>query len=225
MFRRLLLTLVSAIALLTLIRPAHAEPAGKIKLPPGFRAELVYTVPLEAQGSWVSLTVDDKGRLLASDEGGAIYRIEPAPIGADAGKTKVDVMSVSVGKAHGLLFHKGALYVIQNGKIGSFASGLYRLKDTNNDDKFDHIEQLRVFDVEGEHGPHAVVLSPDGEHLYICAGNSRGSRCIAARWFRRIGVKTSCCRASPIREGMACRLKPPAPGSLAPIWTATISSW
>jgi putative heme-binding domain-containing protein len=159
------------VAALNADRLVHAEPAGEIMLPPGFRAELVYTVPLETQGSWVSMTIDDKGRLLAGDQNGGIFRIEPSPLGADAARTKVEPLNVSVGMAQGLLFHKGQLYVMQNGRVGNFSTGLYRLKDSNNDDQFDHMEQLRVFEKEGEHGPHAVVLGPDGKHLYLCAGN------------------------------------------------------
>jgi len=168
---RILAVLVVILSLAAKAAPAFAQAAGKIHVPPGFRAELVYAVPLETQGSWVSLTTDDRGRLIASDQNGAIYRVEPAPLGQEAARTKVERLNLSVGMAHGLLFHRGELYVIQNGKIGSFGSGLYRLKDTNKDDQFDHIEQLRVFNGEGEHGPHAVALSPDGKHLYICAGN------------------------------------------------------
>ena len=47
---------------------AYAEAAGKITLPPGFKAELVYEVPAETEGSWVANTPDDKGRLIASDQ-------------------------------------------------------------------------------------------------------------------------------------------------------------
>jgi len=151
--------------------PVFAEAAGEIKLPPGFKAELVYIVPIDRQGSWVSLTTDDRGRLIAGDQAGALYRIEPSAIGEDASKTKVERLNVTIGMAQGLLFHKGQLYVMQNGRVGSFGTGLYRLKDANGDDQFDHVEQLRVFSGEGEHGPHAVVLSPDGKHLYICCGN------------------------------------------------------
>ena len=46
-------------------------------------------------------------------------------------------------------------------------SGLYRLQDTNGDDQFDKITFLKRFDGEGEHGPHSIVLSPDGKSLYI----------------------------------------------------------
>ena len=171
-YRRIqrLLALAAAIAVAS-PREATAAAAGEIKLPLGFRAELVYAVPLDKQGSWVSLTVDDRGRLIASDENGALYRLQPAPLGADAALTKVEQLRIQVGFAQGLLFHNGQLYVMLNGQIGSFASGLYRLSDANKDDQFDRIEQLRVFNGKGEHGPHAIVLGPDGKSLYICAGN------------------------------------------------------
>jgi len=50
------------------VKPDKAviEAAGKINLPPGFKAELVHEVPAETEGSWVALTPDDKGRLIAS---------------------------------------------------------------------------------------------------------------------------------------------------------------
>ena len=35
----------------------------------------------------------------------------------------------------------------------------------------DKIETLQTFDAGGEHGPHSIVLSPDGEQLYFIAGN------------------------------------------------------
>src|SRR5690606_33583021 len=111
-----------------------AEAAGKITLPPGFKAELVYEVPAEAEGSWVAITPDDKGRLIASDQYGLMYRITPSPIGSDPSKTKVEKLNVQLGMAQGLLFHKGQLYVVLNGELGSFTSGLYRLTDTNKDD-------------------------------------------------------------------------------------------
>ena len=44
--------------------------------PPGFAVELLYTVPKADQGSWVAITVDPKGRVLASDQYGGLYRID-----------------------------------------------------------------------------------------------------------------------------------------------------
>jgi putative heme-binding domain-containing protein len=166
---------------------ARGEAAGKITLPPGFKAELVHEVPAEMEGSWVALTPDDKGRLIASDQHGALFRITPSPIGADPSKTKVEKLTIPLGMAQGLLFHKGQLYVVVNGQMGSFTSGLYRLSDMNKDDQFDRIEQLRVFGGEGEHGPHGVVLGPDGNSLYVVCGNHTApplfsSSAVPPRW-------------------------------------------
>src|SRR5262245_33475182 len=53
--------------------PAKAAPpqvdagAAELKPLPGFRAEVVYRVP-RSQGSWVCLTADPRGRLVASDQ-------------------------------------------------------------------------------------------------------------------------------------------------------------
>jgi putative heme-binding domain-containing protein len=165
---------VAALLPVAAAKPAFAAPAGDLKLPPGFRAEVVYTVPLATQGSWVCLAVDDRGRLLASDQNGSLYRIEPSPLGEPESKTRVEPIPMNVGRAQGLQFANGKLYLVQNGAIGAFSSGLYRLSDSDGDDRFDRYEQLRVFQGEGEHGPHAVVLGPDRKSLYLVCGNYTG---------------------------------------------------
>ena len=43
-------------------------------LPAGFVAEEIYEVPNADQGSWICLTVDDRGRLIASDQKRSLYR-------------------------------------------------------------------------------------------------------------------------------------------------------
>ena len=47
---------------------ANATPPSAIQVPAGFKVDLLYTVPKETQGSWVALTIDHKGRLLAGDQ-------------------------------------------------------------------------------------------------------------------------------------------------------------
>ena len=49
---------------------------------PGFTAELLYMVPKEEQGSWVALTADPKGRIIACDQYGGLYRVSVPPPGA-----------------------------------------------------------------------------------------------------------------------------------------------
>src|SRR5262249_55557454 len=52
-----------------------ATPIELIKVKKDFKVELLYSVPKDKQGSWVSLCVDPKGRLIASDQYGKLYRI------------------------------------------------------------------------------------------------------------------------------------------------------
>ncbi|MBX3443650.1 MAG: c-type cytochrome [Planctomyces sp.] len=152
---------------------SEATPVERISLLPGFQAELLYSVPGEEQGSWVSLCVDDKGRLITSDQYGKLYRITVSPPGTEPAETKVEpIDSVRIGAAQGLLYAFDSLYVVVNGggREGP-GSGLYRVRDTNGDDQFDEVTLLRAFRGGNEHGPHAVILSPDKQSLYICAGN------------------------------------------------------
>jgi hypothetical protein len=58
---------------------ATATAASDIQVAPGFKVELLYAVPKADQGSWVALTVDPKGRIIASDQYGGLYRINVPP--------------------------------------------------------------------------------------------------------------------------------------------------
>src|ERR1700723_2672526 len=60
----------------------EATPVEAIQSLPGFKVERLYSVPASKEGSWVSMTVDDKGRLIASDQYGSLYRITAPPIGS-----------------------------------------------------------------------------------------------------------------------------------------------
>ncbi len=155
-------------------RPAPktvSAPAARIKAPKGFQVDLIYSVPQATQGSWVNMTVDPKGRLIASDQYGKLYRVSLPPIGANDGTVGVEPIDVPIGEAHGLLWAFDSLYVVVN-RGRRYNSGLYRVTDTNNDDRLDKVELLRKLDGGGEHGPHAVILAPDGKSLYVVAGNA-----------------------------------------------------
>ncbi|MBX2896031.1 MAG: c-type cytochrome [Cyclobacteriaceae bacterium] len=161
----------------------------KLKLPPGFKAEHLYSPEEHEQGSWVAMTFDNKGRMLTSDQYGAIYRIELPAVG-DTTKVKVEkliigseadrsadttTLKIGMGFAQGLLYAFNSLYVMVNhnsDKNFDKNTGLYRLQDTDGDDQFDKITLLKSFSGEpGEHGPHSIILSPDKKSIYISAGN------------------------------------------------------
>ncbi len=142
-----------------------------LQLPPGFKAELVYVVPKAEQGSWVSMTIDDKGRLITSDQGQAgIFRITPSPIGGDMETTKVEKLNLDAGSAQGLLYANNSLYISINGKFGKKGAGVYRATDSNGDGELDAVATIKELAGGGEHGPHALIKGPDGK-IYFCAGN------------------------------------------------------
>jgi len=145
---------------------AMATTEESIKLLPGFKVEMLYSVPKDKEGSWVSMCSDDKGRLIVCDQYGGLYRVTP---GANAEATKVEKLELAIGEAQGLLFLNKSLYIVVNGQAAK-GSGLYRATDTNGDGELDKVDLLKKFDGGGEHGPHAVRLGPDGK-LYVVAGN------------------------------------------------------
>ena len=149
-------------------------PRDLFKLLPGFQVERLFTVPKEELGSWVNLTKDPKGRLIVSDQDAlGLYRITVPPIGSKE-PTKVEPLNLQFeGKpfssAQGLLWAFGGLYVTVNGR--DVQNGIYFVKDTDNDDKLDLVTKLVSIPSGGEHGPHALRLSPDGKSILFAAGN------------------------------------------------------
>src|SRR5687768_15892530 len=52
----------------------RTTPLERIKAAKGFKVELLHSVPAAEQGSWVNLCVDGKGRIIASDQYGGLWR-------------------------------------------------------------------------------------------------------------------------------------------------------
>ena len=139
--------------------------ADNAHVPDGFKIEKIFQVP-KSMGSWVSLTTDDRGRLFACDQDGAgLFMITP---GNATTPTKVESVPVKISSIQGLLWAFNSLYAVVNG--GS-ESGLHRLTDTDGDGRVDADEFCMPINGGGEHGPHAVILSPDGKSIYIASGN------------------------------------------------------
>lgn len=149
-------------------REVPGTPRDVFEVLPGFEVERLFTVPKEELGSWVAIAFDDRGRLIVSDQGDkGLFRITlPAPGSAD--ETVVERIPVSLSSAQGMLWAFDSLYVSVNGGPGS---GLYRVRDTNGDDTLDEVVKLHDFRGGGEHGPHALRLSPDGKSIYVICGN------------------------------------------------------
>ncbi len=223
-----------------------AAPRDAFHLLPGFQVERLFSVPKETHGSWASMTVDPKGRVIAAAEGKeGLYRITPPPIGSSE-PTKVERLKVDVPSAQGLLFAFDSLYVTHNGSH----SALYRLRDTNGDDQFDDVKRIKDLHGSGDHGPHATRVSPDGKQLYLIGGNhTEAPLAMSARpatadgWCphrpaatpssnrearavsRRTGMKTCCCRGNGMPAATPSAFWRPAVGSPPPIPTARIGNF
>ena len=166
---------VAAVLVLLSSSSAWAQSKGKnqsplntdsFQLADGFQAELVYEVE-EPYGSWVSITTSPMG-LITSDQYGKLYQVTP---GDTPEETVVKPIPVAMGHAQGLLWAFDSLYVMAHARGKETPAGLYRVTDSNADGELDNVELLRKIDGGGEHGPHAIVLSPDKKSLYVCAGN------------------------------------------------------
>lgn len=137
-----------------------------------FAVELVYEVPKDKEGSWVSLTTGPDGKLIACDQGGKgafwiqVNESDDGPIAT------VSPLSVNrpgttspLSGAQGLLWAHDALWFHQNG------GHLYRVTDSNGDGVLDQAEQVPSQRGGGEHGNHAVIKTEDGQGIYIAGGN------------------------------------------------------
>ncbi|MCM2375066.1 family 16 glycoside hydrolase [Aporhodopirellula aestuarii] len=142
--------------------PLHAK---NIMVPPGFVVNRVYSIP-ETQGSWVSIAIDPQGRIYACDQADkGLYRVtlqeNHEPI----------VEKVSVGPlanlsgAQGLVWAFDSLWFHRNG------GNLFRLTDSDGDDRLDTSETYPGGTGGGEHGNHAVIVTEDGKAIYMDGGN------------------------------------------------------
>jgi glucose/arabinose dehydrogenase len=114
------------------------------------------------------MTTDQKGRLIISPQGDdqPLLRITLTRSGKIS---KIEKIPAPVHQAMGLLYAYDSLYVNGHGPEGT---GLYRLIDSNHNDRFDtnEVRFLKKIGGEGEHGYHALVMGPD-KMIYMMNGN------------------------------------------------------
>lgn len=152
---------------------ARATPAERIKVAKDFKVELLYTVPRDKQGSWVSMCLAPHGRLIVSDQGGAgLFEVTPPPLDGPPAAIQVKRIPADISGAQGLLWAFDSLYVVTNGGgRGGRPNGLYRVRASKPGGELTDVEQLSTISGGGEHGPHAVILAPDGKSLFCVSGN------------------------------------------------------
>ena len=133
-----LATICSLVTFANAQTPRTATPGDQLKLPPGFKAELLHSAT-EKEGTWVCLAIDDKGRLYVSTQSDdqPLLRVTLT----DKGQVeKIDPVPLKVGGAMGMLWAFDSLYVSGAGPEGR---GVYRLRDTNGDDALDEVKLLK----------------------------------------------------------------------------------
>ena len=97
--KRSLFLLLSAFSFAGLARAAEAPSVDQMNVMKGFKVERLYSVPYEKQGSWVAMTVDDKGRLIVSDQYGALFRIKTPAAGEVVKPGDVEKVDLPIGSA------------------------------------------------------------------------------------------------------------------------------
>ena len=177
-FLLLLLFLISSCTSESNVPEAETENEEENKpivfnIPDGFELEDLYAPKEANRGSWVALEEGKNGIMYACDQYGHIYTFPIPEVGEQLDTNSIELVEFPLGRANGLLWAFNSLYVVVNGRTNKdfLGSGVYRLTDTNEDDKLDHLEILLELDGSGEHGPHNMVVGPDGKSLYLLCGN------------------------------------------------------
>ena len=139
------------------------DPSTGLNLQPGFVADLVYKVDKQKYGTWISMAFDNKGRLAVSDQGGAgTFLLEMPQAGQSFDESKIQKLNVK-SSLYGMLYAFDHLYMMGN-------RTLTRAKVLENGE-LGESEVISDMSGGGEHGPHSLVVTPDGKSLYAIAGN------------------------------------------------------
>ena len=146
----------------TLVRlPASGE---QLEVPREFELEQV--AGHRDVGSLIAMTFNEFGHIIASKENGSLLLLYGN--NEDGSFSKVREYADGVKNCQGILAVNGAVYVTGQGPQGS---GLYRLTDSNQNAFLDKVELLLKFEGKNiEHGPHGLMLGPDGL-IYGVVGN------------------------------------------------------
>src|SRR6185369_17944504 len=128
-----------------------------LSVPSGFKVELLRSARAN-EGSWICLAFDERGRLIVSPQGDERPLLRFTMTNEQV--SGVETLDAPIRYAMGLLFAHGNFYANAHGPGGA---GLYRLTDSNHNDRFETNEArlLKKFEGGSEHGYHAITLGPD----------------------------------------------------------------
>ncbi|MFP6610831.1 MAG: heme-binding protein [Pirellulales bacterium] len=152
--------------LLAAAGPSFAEratPVSSIRVRDGFKATLLRSAQA-GESSWISMTFDDRRRIILGLDDIGIARLT---LPEDGTKIRFERINNSLKHCRGVLFAHDSLYV-----SATNTHALYRLRDTNGDDRFDDSALLKKLDYRSRygHGSNQIVLGPDRQ-IYWVIGN------------------------------------------------------
>ena len=136
-----------------------AQAATTVAILPGFEIDLIRSAS-PGDGSWVSLTFDNRGRIILGREGKGLLRYSLPP--AD----RIEVINDTLEECRGVLFAGRSLFANANN-----SRALFRLRDSDDDDQFDEVTLLKQTEGGVGHGRNALALGPDGM-VYCIHGNN-----------------------------------------------------
>ena len=139
--------------------PGAGQATAQVAVLHGFEVERVRS-SAPGEGSWVSIAFDHQGRLILGREGKGLLRYTLPP--AD----RLEVINETLEECRGVLIAGRALFANANN-----SRGLYRLRDTDDDDQFDEVTLLKSTEGGVGHGRNALALGPDGM-VYSIHGNN-----------------------------------------------------
>jgi putative heme-binding domain-containing protein len=142
---------------------SRATPVSSIIAQAGFEVELIRSATAQ-EGSWISMTFDDQGRLILGLDAQGIARLT---ISGDPENTQYELIDKTLRHCRGILYAHHSLYV-----SATNSKGFYRLRDTGGDDQFDKVQLIKPLDYRSRfgHGSNQVVLGPD-QNIYLVNGN------------------------------------------------------
>lgn len=128
--------------------------------------EVQQVLPGDQTGSLTAMSFNEFGHILAAKEGAGLLLIYDG--NGDKIPDRVRTYCDKVKNIQGILALNGEVYVTGEGPDGP---ALYRLADKDRDGQLENVRTLVRFKCEvAEHGPHGIVLGPDGL-IYVMVGN------------------------------------------------------
>jgi hypothetical protein len=130
----------------------------------GFDVELVYSAKPE-HGSWVSMAIDEQGRILLGKEDVGILRLTIPKDGQS--EPVLETLNKTLKGVQGLLLTANGLIASANR-----SKGLYRLSQSSDNRPFGNVTLLQeTVGSDGDHGRHDLVQDSKGR-IYVVHGDS-----------------------------------------------------